>query len=270
MGTPYMKGSLFFMAYKASNGKGVTVSPRTVDAHVEPVYTKDVTIDILAGSGVSNGVMTANVRCINCRSWKGGSIDVTRFEPMIYASGPKTNLKSNSKEISVQRHEMYGVFVMDLVQATGDPGIDSTVSLESSSGVRTGDRSEHDHNYPTLVHAVLMVVTYLGVMPLGIIILRVINSVKWHGLNQALAVVLAIVGVFVGIYAGTFFNRSNNINSGHQIFGLIITAAVLVQIVLGFLHHRMYKKTKQPTKLAPIHVWLGRIVIPCGIINAFV
>ena len=41
------------------------------------------------------------------------------------------------------------------------------------------------------------------------------------------------------------------------------------QFALGFLHHRMYKKTQAPTKLAPYHVWLGRVVIPAGIINGF-
>lgn len=41
------------------------------------------------------------------------------------------------------------------------------------------------------------------------------------------------------------------------------------QFVLGVLHHRIYKKTQSPTKLAPIHIWLGRVVIPAGIINGF-
>jgi hypothetical protein len=41
------------------------------------------------------------------------------------------------------------------------------------------------------------------------------------------------------------------------------------QFVLGFLHHRAYKRTQAPTKLAPYHVWLGRAVIPAGIANGF-
>lgn len=42
------------------------------------------------------------------------------------------------------------------------------------------------------------------------------------------------------------------------------------QFVLGFLHHRIYKKTQLPTTLSPVHVWLGRVVIPAGIANGFV
>lgn len=35
------------------------------------------------------------------------------------------------------------------------------------------------------------------------------------------------------------------------------------------MYYRIYKQTKQTTKLAPIHVWLGRIVIICGTANGF-
>jgi hypothetical protein len=41
------------------------------------------------------------------------------------------------------------------------------------------------------------------------------------------------------------------------------------QFILGYIHHRIYKRTQATTKLAPIHVWLGRIVIPAGIANGF-
>jgi hypothetical protein len=44
---------------------------------------------------------------------------------------------------------------------------------------------------------------------------------------------------------------------------------MIAQWVLGFLHHRMYKRSMSPTKLAPFHIWLGRIVILCGIVNGF-
>jgi hypothetical protein len=44
---------------------------------------------------------------------------------------------------------------------------------------------------------------------------------------------------------------------------------MLIQLILGIMYHRIYKQTKQTTKLAPIHVWLGRIVIICGAANGF-
>ena len=40
--------------------------------------------------------------------------------------------------------------------------------------------------------------------------------------------------------------------------------------VVGLLHHLQFRRTQRPTKLAPYHVWTGRVVIPLGIANAFV
>jgi hypothetical protein len=64
--------------------------------------------------------------------------------------------------------------------------------------------------------------------------------------------------------------QSKQFNSAHQIFGLLIIIGVLVSFVLGYLHYRILKRTESPmTKLRPYHVWIGRIVIPAGIINGY-
>lgn len=55
-----------------------------------------------------------------------------------------------------------------------------------------------------------MVLAFVGLMPLGLVILRIMNSVKWHGLNQALSAAVAILGVMLGIYCGTMYNRVRN------------------------------------------------------------
>lgn len=46
-------------------------------------------------------------------------------------------------------------------------------------------------------------------------------------------------------------------------------ALVATQFFLGFFHHKIYKRTQRTTKLAAPHVWLGRLVIILGVINAF-
>jgi len=63
--------------------------------------------------------------------------------------------------------------------------------------------------------------------------------------------------------------QSKNFNHPHQIIGLLVVAALLVQLCLGFFNHRGHKKTKQPTKLAAPHVWLGRVAVVMGVINGF-
>ena len=99
-----------------------------------------------------------------------------------------------------------------------------------------------------MILACVMVFTFVGLLPLGTLILRVLGWTRIHGINQILASVLGLVGAGLGIY---------------------IITAMLVQLVLGVLHHREYKQTQQTTKIAPIHVWLGRIVILCGVANGF-
>ena len=69
------------IAYPTSNGTYVTVSLRLGIGHTEPKVAPNVTVELLPGTGVltqdSKDDLTVNARCINCRSWSGGSIDVT-------------------------------------------------------------------------------------------------------------------------------------------------------------------------------------------------
>jgi hypothetical protein len=46
--------------------------------------------------------------------------------------------------------------------------------------------------------------------------------------------------------------------------------SLVAQFVLGYMYHWPSKRTEQPSRLVPIHVWLGRIVIVGGVANGFV
>lgn len=58
-----MAGSNIFIIYPDSTGNNVTLSPRLGKGNYEPYYDTDAKVTLLDGSGVANGVMTANVRC---------------------------------------------------------------------------------------------------------------------------------------------------------------------------------------------------------------
>jgi sugar phosphate permease len=55
----------------------------------------------------------------------------------------------------------------------------------------------------------------------------------------------------------------------HEVLGLVVASAAVGQFLIGWLHHRQYKRTKTTTKFAPVHIWVGRIVIVAGIVNGF-
>lgn len=257
-----------FIMYADSTATNVTVSPRLSYDNTEPSYTSNVTYTVGPGSGISNGTMTATVLCHNCRSWKGGSIDPTNTAAnFLFASGPRESLKSNSVTANLQRHSSYGTFTMDLTRAVGAGQLPSIVTADTAGTIQDTDKSDND--FLPALHGALTIIAFVGLMPIGLLILRIMNSVKWHALNQSLSAAVALIGVFVGIYCGTLYNRSRSFNSAHQLFGLVITVGMVAQFILGFVHHRIYKKTLAPTKLAPFHIWLGRLVIPAGVVNIF-
>ncbi len=58
-----MAGANIFMVYADASGTNVTVSPRKGVGNVMPQYPSGTQISLLAGSGIANGTMTANVKC---------------------------------------------------------------------------------------------------------------------------------------------------------------------------------------------------------------
>ncbi|GES60754.1 cellobiose dehydrogenase [Aspergillus terreus] len=57
-----MQGANIFVAYASQDGTNVTVSPRLGIEHVEPTYNDQAQISLLTGSGIKDGIMTANIR----------------------------------------------------------------------------------------------------------------------------------------------------------------------------------------------------------------
>lgn len=59
-----MAGANIFVIYSDASGKNVTLSPRLGKGYVQPLYDTDAKVTLLGGSGIANGMMTANVRCM--------------------------------------------------------------------------------------------------------------------------------------------------------------------------------------------------------------
>ena len=60
-----MRGSNIFIIYADETGKNVTLSPRLGQGNNQPNYDSSTAaqVSLLDGSGIANGLMTANVRC---------------------------------------------------------------------------------------------------------------------------------------------------------------------------------------------------------------
>ncbi|KAH8202957.1 hypothetical protein TruAng_002903 [Truncatella angustata] len=269
-----MAGSLILMAYSSSSGKNVTLSPRLASGHSEPVYSPDIKIESMEGTGLIDDTRYVfNGRCSNCRSWNGGSVDVvSKSQSFLYATGPDGDIDSDALDAPLKMHLTYGNFKLDMVHATTStdaapiiPITNTTDLVATVQGLsKTGVR-----DIAAQAHAVIMIFCFVGLFPFGILVVRLGNWVRWHAVNQGLAAIGVIIGFGLGVHISSFYNRSKGFGDAHQVIGILLFILVLGQFVLGFMHHRIYKKTQQPTKLAPVHVWMGRVIIPVGVINAF-
>jgi hypothetical protein len=100
-----MTGANYFIMYTDSSGKNVTISPRAASGMVMPTYNSATQFALLAGSGVSNGVMTANVKCSNCQSWSGGKMDFSSSSTSwVYAALQGSPLNSDSQTAPISIH----------------------------------------------------------------------------------------------------------------------------------------------------------------------
>ena len=59
-----MEGANIFIVYADSSGTNVTLSPRLGKGEVQPLLNSAAQVYLLDGSGIANGSMTANVRCM--------------------------------------------------------------------------------------------------------------------------------------------------------------------------------------------------------------
>jgi hypothetical protein len=204
MGNDKMADTLMFILYADSTGKNITLSPRQTSGNVEPTYTKDIEVHVLAESGIFNGIIKANAMCKNCRSWGKHSINQNdTAAKFIYSSG-SGSLKSNSLSAGLRQHSSHGSFTMDLTKAYGKAGVPTTTS-DTSGTVQTSEKSDRD--VAPALHAFAMILAFVGLMPLGVVILRILNSPKWHGFNQAISALVALIGMALGVYIGTLYNR---------------------------------------------------------------
>lgn len=53
----------------------------------------------------------------------------------------------------------------------------------------------------------------------------------------------------------------------HPIIGIVLLALVAFQPLLGYLHHRRYRRTQQRGAASHLHLWNGRVLIVLGIVN---
>jgi hypothetical protein len=63
------------------------------------------------------------------------------------------------------------------------------------------------------------------------------------------------------------YSDFKQLDQAHPIIGIVLFILIFFQPILGYMHHRLFKKYKRRTFWSHAHIWLGRIIITLGIIN---
>lgn len=137
-----MSGSNIFVMYASADGTNVTLSPRLGTGHVEPQHDIDAQITLLDGTGVSDGMMTANVKCSNCDAWSGGSMDFSSDSSQwIHAYKKGEALNTDDLEASISQHDVASPFSWSIASAKGGDSLNPFVASSGSSGSASGSGS---------------------------------------------------------------------------------------------------------------------------------
>ncbi|MCJ1415252.1 hypothetical protein MMC32_001584 [Xylographa parallela] len=118
-----MKGANIFIIYANSDGQNITLSPRLGAGNFQPDYNSAAQVSLLEGSGIANGLMTANIRYTSS-SW-------------IWALRSGSAVASNSPSANLQQHDVMNNFNFDLTKAAGGNSLNPFVSNAATNGVTT-------------------------------------------------------------------------------------------------------------------------------------
>ncbi|KAK4234160.1 hypothetical protein C8A03DRAFT_18887 [Achaetomium macrosporum] len=126
------------------------------------------------------------------------------------------------------------------------------------------------------IHGILAGVAMAAFFPTGSILMRVIPGrfALWaHALTQVAGLILLTVAVAMGLQLVQEVGRvginlwdREDVNY-HLIIGLVVLSCLMVQPVLGFIHHAKFKKQRRRQVWSYLHLFNGRIFITLGIIN---
>ncbi|KAK6846225.1 iron reductase domain protein [Apiospora arundinis] len=301
---PAMDGSLMFIAYgDPRSGNDPVLSVRSGDQHHAPMLVSPKTTSISTTASKNDGFIP-EVRliwskwvpgrlpgtfaaeyvliCYACSRWPGTPIEATSSSlPWIWAWNNKQTMKSYAADAKLQMHAHHagnggwGVFYVDMARSLSQerhlPSVPPLRFHLETFG--TSDAPMTASNIVTALrarplawaHGMLLGIAFLVLFPFGTFMIRSgsSNGFKNHWTIQLLASILALTGIIIGLV----MHRGQSLAAPHQLGGVAIALALVVQSFLGWQHHVQFVKYKRRTTWSFLHIWLGRLIVPLGWVN---
>ncbi|KAK3898672.1 hypothetical protein C8A05DRAFT_47077 [Staphylotrichum tortipilum] len=126
------------------------------------------------------------------------------------------------------------------------------------------------------IHGVMASLAVVVLFPLGSVLLRLVvgrPGVWAHAVIQGLAWCVYVAAVGLGICLVVLVKAPGGglleypATRYHPIIGLVLLALLVIQPVIGFVHHRVYKKVQKRQMWSYLHLVIGRGGITLGIVN---
>ena len=201
-----MKGSQMFVIYANAAGTNVTLSTRLGSGHDEPTEEPASDAYLLAGSGIEDGKITANILCKSCSSWKGGSMNLTGpAQQWIWATKTGNPIKSDSKSASIQQHDdgSFDSFGLDLNTISRSNTTNPFLDLATYKIIEVGAASSGYNGVGIPFHGIVMCLAFVVGFPLGAFLIRLASfrGLVWiHAGMQLLSYISAVIGLGLGVY----------------------------------------------------------------------
>lgn len=94
---------------------------------------------------------------------------------------------------------------MDLTQAIGSGGLPTDIS--SNSGSAAVGSPKPDRDWGLISHMAFMLIAFVVLFPVGYLLLRYADSVKYHWWMQSTAICVVVLGVGTGINESLLYNK---------------------------------------------------------------
>lgn len=135
--------------------------------------------------------------------------------------------------------------------------------------VSAQDQKPSNYDNVVIVHATLMGAAFVLFMPLGVFLIRLTSfkGLIWaHAGIQIFAYLVALAAFGLGAWMATVSGQWKAGN-GHPIIGTTVIGLLILQPVLGYVHHLIYVKEHRRTFWIYGHIWYGRALIILAVIN---
>ncbi|KAG6001457.1 hypothetical protein E4U21_004313 [Claviceps maximensis] len=274
-----MAGSDMFVVYDNGNGN-VTLSTRAGLRHAMPEYRAQKGAALLAGSGIVDGHMVANVRC------GGDCARMSRRGPTNWISAWKSgsSLASTSEAARIGYHDGHDGFSVDLSRAVissdenpflndsgmidnGDangPGNATAPGTPAGGGVvKKPDQS--DSSRIIHAHGLIMSLVFVLGFPVGSVLMPWLGKWFVHASWQMMFFVLMWTGFALGYVFSSRFDMF--FVHTHTRLGTVLCILMSFQPVLGWLHHKHFVTHRQRGPISHTHIWYGRALIILGMVN---